>query len=73
MHGTVFSDEPAVVLSSLARSSHPHFSDACAVELSEGGTAIFQVSFPMPDESAFPAGSGSVPAGPAHCRRGGRP
>ncbi len=30
------SDEPAVVLSSLARSSTPSFSDGCAIELSEG-------------------------------------
>jgi hypothetical protein len=40
----VRSDEPAVVLSSLARASYPAFSDACAVELSEGADALLQVS-----------------------------
>jgi hypothetical protein len=44
------SDEPAVVLSSLARAGIPAFSDACAIELSEGTEALFQVSFPLPDE-----------------------
>jgi hypothetical protein len=62
VNGIVRSDEPAVVLSSLARVSHPAFSDACAVELSEGTDALFQVSFPLPDEAASPAGLGSVPA-----------
>jgi hypothetical protein len=44
--GMVRSPEPAVVLSSLARQSNPAFSDACAIELSEGTGALFQVSFP---------------------------
>jgi hypothetical protein len=49
------SDEPAVVLSSLARASNPAFSDSCAVELSEGTDALFQVSFPLPDDPVIPA------------------
>jgi hypothetical protein len=56
----VRSDEPAVVLSSLARASIPSFSHACAIELSEGADALFQVSFPVPD-AAFAADPGSVP------------
>jgi ANTAR domain len=56
--GLVASDEPAVVLSSLARSSNPCFSDACAVELSEGTEPRFRVCFPLPGEEAFPAGRG---------------
>jgi hypothetical protein len=63
IHGIVPSDEPSVVLSSLARSSNPSFSDACAIELSEGTEAHFQVSFPMPEEAEFPAGSRFVSAG----------
>src|SRR6516162_10135076 len=63
IHGIVSSDEPSVVLSSLARSSNPSFSDACSIELSEGTMALFQVSFPMPEETALPAGSRFVPAG----------
>jgi ANTAR domain len=55
----VHSDEPAVVLSSLARSANPSFSDACAVELSEGTDAVFRVSFPIPDETAS---TGALPA-----------
>jgi hypothetical protein len=66
--GIMYSDEPAVVLSSLARSSIPAFSDACAIELSEGTDALFQVSFPpsdepsgLPDEDVFPqVGEASV-------------
>jgi hypothetical protein len=54
--GIVSSDEPAVVLSSLARACNPSFSDACAVELSEGVDRLFHVSFPMPDNAA-PAGA----------------
>ncbi len=50
LSGIVPSDEPAVVLSSLARASNPAFSDACAIELSEGTDALFQVSFPLPDD-----------------------
>jgi GAF domain-containing protein len=53
--GIVPSDEPAVVLSSLARASNPAFSDACAIELSEGVGALFQVSFPLPDDDLMPA------------------
>jgi len=52
MSGVVCSDEPAVVLSSLARASNPAFSDACALELSEGTDALFRVSFPLADEDA---------------------
>jgi hypothetical protein len=63
IRGIVPSDEPSVVLSSLARSSNPSFSDACAIELSEGTEAHFQVSFPMPDEAEFMVGSRFVPAG----------
>lgn len=54
------SEEPAVVLSSLARASNPSFSDACAVELSEGTRPPFRVCFPMPDETGFPAGARPV-------------
>jgi hypothetical protein len=43
------SEEPAVVLSSLAGSSTPSFSDACAVELSEGTGVPFRVCFPVRD------------------------
>jgi hypothetical protein len=57
----VRSDEPAVVLSSLARSSNSSFSDACAVELSEGADDLFHVSFPMPGDAAFPGPSGPAP------------
>src|SRR6516164_2841782 len=63
IHGIVPSDEPGVVLSSLARSSNPSFSDACGIELSEGTEAHFQICFPMPVEAEFPAGSRFVPAG----------
>jgi hypothetical protein len=50
-------------MSSLARSSNPSFSDACAVELSEGADALFEVAFPQPDKAAFPVCSESVLAG----------
>jgi hypothetical protein len=50
-----------VVLSSLARSSNPSFSDACAVELSQGTDDLFQVSFPMPEEAAIPGSTRCVP------------
>jgi hypothetical protein len=63
IRGLVRSDEPAVVLSSLARNSNPCFSDACAVELSEGTGGLFRVSFPMRGEAAFPAKAGSEAAG----------
>jgi hypothetical protein len=63
IRGLVRSDEPAVVLSSLARNSNPCFSDACAVELSDGTGGLFQVSFPMPGDTAFPADAGSGRAG----------
>jgi ANTAR domain len=62
MHGLVGSPEPAVVLSSLARSSNPAFSDVCSVELSEGVEGLFQVTFPMADEQTFPASSRLLPA-----------
>jgi hypothetical protein len=48
MRGLVASAEPAVVLSSLARSCNPAFSDSCTVELSEGVDDLFRVTFPMP-------------------------
>jgi hypothetical protein len=56
------SEEPAVVLSSPARSSTPSFSDACAIELSEGTETLFRVCFPMPDERPARAGAGPVRA-----------
>jgi hypothetical protein len=59
------SDEPAVVLSSLARSSNPSFSDACAIELNEGTTAPFRVCFPATGEflaaRSVPAAAGAPP------------
>jgi ANTAR domain len=58
----VQSDEPAVVLSSLARLSNPSFSDACAIELSEGTETPFRVCFPMPGAGELLAGPGSVHA-----------
>ena len=60
VNGILRSDEPVVVLSSLARASYPAFSDACAVELSEGSNALFQVSFPMPGEGISTAGAPSA-------------
>jgi ANTAR domain len=60
--GMARSCEPAVVLSSLARASCPSFSDACAVELSEGADALFRVSFPRPDGVVLAAGLGTVPS-----------
>lgn len=60
--GLVRSAEPAVVLSSLARHSQQAFSDACAIELSEGTDALFQVSFPIPDEAVHPEATRPVPA-----------
>jgi len=51
LRGIVRSDEPAVVLSSLARCSSPSFSDGCAIELSEGTEGLFQVSFPLAGEA----------------------
>jgi ANTAR domain len=56
------SGEPAVVLSSLARSSNPSFSDACALELSERTEASFRVCFPMPGEDELRASARSVQA-----------
>jgi ANTAR domain len=56
----VRSDEPAVVLSSLARCSTPSFSDGCAIELSEGTAALFRVSFPIPGDAHTCAGAGQV-------------
>lgn len=52
MRAIIRSDEPAVVLSGLARSSNSFFSDACAVELSEGADPVFRASFPLPDDAA---------------------
>ena len=64
IRGMARSAEPAVVLSSLARHSQLAFSDACAIELSEGTDALFQVSFPIPDagEAVFPQAAQPVPA-----------
>jgi hypothetical protein len=50
MQGLVPSGEPPVVLSSLARSCVPSFSDGCSVELSEGTNPVFRVSYPLQDE-----------------------
>ena len=62
--GIMHSDERAVVLSSLARSSIPAFSDACAIDLSEGTDALFQVNFPPPEppdeDVSPPVGEASV-------------
>jgi ANTAR domain len=55
------SDEPAVVLSSLARLSNPAFSDACIVELSEGTGAPFRVCFSR--DAEFPASDAAAQAG----------
>jgi hypothetical protein len=55
MRGLVPSAEPPVVLSSLARSCVPSFSDGCSVELSEGTDPLFRVSYP-PQEEDGPAG-----------------
>jgi ANTAR domain len=54
------SAEPAVVLSSLARSSVPSFSDWCAVELSEGTEQVFRVSYPLPGEPGDDDGAPSA-------------
>jgi hypothetical protein len=62
LRGMVRSAEPAVVLSSLARHSQLAFSDACAIELSEGTDALFQVSFPIPDEAVLRETARPVPA-----------
>jgi hypothetical protein len=56
------SDEPAVVLSSLARSSNPSFSDVCALELSEGTATPFRVCFPMAGEDELLDSARSVQA-----------
>jgi ANTAR domain len=70
IRGIVRSPEPAVVLSSLARQSNLAFSDACAIELSEGTDDLFQVSFPIPeaaddaDDSVFPDPARPVPSAP---------
>jgi hypothetical protein len=62
------SAEPAVVLSSLARTCVPSFSDGCAVELSEGLDPVFRVSYPLPGDDPAPEGNASggnrSPAGP---------
>lgn len=60
----VRSAEPAVVLSSLARHSQLAFSDACAIELSEGTDALFRVSFPIPGEAVLPETAIPLPAAP---------
>ncbi|HTV99429.1 MAG TPA: ANTAR domain-containing protein [Streptosporangiaceae bacterium] len=68
LRGLARSAEPAVVLSSLARRSRLAFSDACAIVLSEGTDALFQVSFPSPgaegdaDEAVLPEAAGPVRA-----------
>jgi hypothetical protein len=65
------SAEPAVVLSSLARSSVPSFSDGCHVELSEGLEPMFRVSYPLAGDESAPEGHASYdddsqPAWAAH-------
>ena len=68
LRGLARSAEPAVVLSSLARHSRLAFSDACAIVLSEGTDALFQVSFPSPgaegdaDETVLPEAAGPARA-----------
>ena len=44
--------EPSVVLSSLARSCVPTFSDGCVVELSEGLDPTFRVAYPLDSDDA---------------------
>jgi len=58
----IASAEPTVVLSSLARCSNPAFSDACAIELSEGTETLFRVCFPALDEAELPAHDGPADA-----------
>jgi hypothetical protein len=62
IRGIVPSDEPAVVLSRLARGSTSWFSDACAVELSEGTDNLFRVCFPMPGDNKCKASAWRAPA-----------
>ena len=54
------SAEPAVVLSSLARSCVPSFSDSCVVELSEGLDPVFHVSYPLPGDDSASQGKASL-------------
>jgi len=62
----VQSDEPAVVLSSLARLGNPPFSDACAIELSERTGTPFRIRFPCPARvNSWPDQGPSTPR-PAH-------
>ena len=58
LRGIAASEEPVVVLSGLARSSTPSFSDAYTIELSEGTETLFRVCFPMPGEAELPADTG---------------
>ena len=57
------------MLSSLARSCVPSFSDGCSVELSEGTDPMFHVSYPLRDEQQAagrpPSRGGEPPAEPA--------
>ena len=62
IRGIIFPDEPAVMLSNLPGSSHPHFRDACTAELSGGAGSLFQVSFPTPGDAALPARASARPA-----------
>jgi hypothetical protein len=66
--GMVRSDDPAVVLSSLARCSSPSFSDACSLQLSVGVDDLFQICFPLQDEHRCAAGAESAGGG-AHPQR----
>ncbi len=60
MAGIVRSDEPAVVLSSLARCSSPSFSDACSLQLSVGVDDLFQICFPLHEQESYAAGAESA-------------
>jgi hypothetical protein len=67
----VRSDEPAVVLSSLARCSNRAFSDACSLQLSVGVDELFEVSFAVYDR-ADAGGSESAQAGASSPGSAGR-
>ncbi len=50
----VDSSEPAVVFASLVRLCVPAFSDACSVDIVEGGRVRYRVSYPQPSIGAAP-------------------
>lgn len=60
LRGLRRSAEPAVVLSSLARSCVPSFSDSCVIELSEGLDPVFHVSYPLPGDDSTSQGNLSL-------------